>query len=73
MSSDSAKDKQTEPQMQSPMEKSKAEKVEKVESLRSVCSMSAVEFEVALEEFDALVAKEGGAFAELWKLQSGEA
>ena len=56
MSSDSEKDDQMEPQMQSPMEKSKAEKVEKVESLRSVCSMSPEEFEAALEEFDALVA-----------------
>ena len=56
MSSDSEKDQQIEPQMQSPMEKSKAEKVETVDSLRSMCCMSAAEFESALEEFDALVA-----------------
>ena len=53
MSSDSEKDEQMEPQMQSPIEKSRAEKVE---SLRSICCMSPAEFESALEEFDALVA-----------------
>lgn len=42
-----------EPQMQPPVDKSRAEKVE---NLLCVCSMSPEEFESALEEFDALVA-----------------
>ena len=53
MSSESEKDEQMEPQMQPPVEKSRAEKVE---NLLCVCSMSPEEFESALEEFDALVA-----------------